>query len=103
MKNKFMLPRLDNYYSDYLQLSFYFEKKDQKLAYYSFEEDNLGRVYSQVMAINLAKIPINPDTEEGFEFFLNLFISLWHHEFLHLIGLSEEGVTKAKKLGFPCS
>lgn len=104
---KFLMPRLDNYYSDYLQLSFYYKIKDTKVAFYAYEEDVHGGVHSQVIAINLAKFTHprkhkDKEVEDWlFERFVSQFILVWLHEWFHLIGLSEKGIKIMKELGFP--
>jgi len=102
-----MMPRFDNYYGDYTQLSFYYKEEGTMVAFYGYEEDALGKVYSQVIAINLAKFAMNirpKDKEEEemlFEMFVNQFILVWLHEWFHLVGLSEKGLDEIKVLRFP--
>lgn len=77
------------------------------VAFYGYEEDALGGVHSQVIAINLTKFamarkPKDKEEEEFlFEMFVNQFILVWLHEWLHLVGLSEIGVNEIRMLGFP--
>ena len=96
-------PMLDNYYSDWHQLTFTFEKKGRYYGIYAYEEDQHGGIHSQVFAINLAKFPKDFDSKNSmeWEFFMNAFLSIWMHEWFHLVGLSEEGIAKIKELGFP--
>lgn len=98
MNQRFLFPRLDNYYSDYLQLTFVLEEQSKYRGIYVFEEDIFGNVSFQVFALNLSSFP-NP--EKHFEKFINQFNLVWMHEWLHLVGLTDEGVKKAKRLGFP--
>lgn len=100
MSNKFAFPRFDNYYGDYFQLAFSFEKKESYAGLYRYEEDPLGKVYSQFMVMNLSKFSKNVTKE--WHNFIKIFNIIWLHEFLHLVGLSEKGLRIVKELGFPC-
>lgn len=103
MSTKFLMPRLDNYYSDYLQLGFYYKEGDKMVAHYTYTEDAYGKVYSQQVSINLAYFPKKFKFSFQWNGFVQKFIKVWLHEYLHLIGLNEEGLRKVKKLGFPCA
>lgn len=104
MSTKFLYPRLDNYYSDWHQLTFTFEKDAKYAGIYVYSEDAHGRVSSQIFALNLSKIPkevtsFNQDWK--WNYFINTFNRIWLHEWLHLVGLTERGINLAKELGFP--
>jgi len=94
--NKFAMPRLDNYYSDYHQLTFITESK--YMAYYLTIEDRHGMISEQYMVMNL--FHLHQALNAGFGAFIHFFIEVWMHEWLHLIGLTDLGVEKVRKLGF---
>jgi len=103
MSNKFLFPRIDNYYSDWHQLTFVLARNERFAGIYYYNEDVLGRVHSQAMALNLSKLNIKHlDTKEKpWELFIYIFNKIWLHEWLHLVGLTEKGIKLAKEIGFP--
>jgi len=104
LSTKFLYPRFDNYYSDWHQLTFVLADTACFIGIYSFSEDSRGKVHSQVFALNLSKFPeeiLNFNQEWKWDVFITIFKSVWLHEWLHLVGLSERGVDIAKELGFP--
>lgn len=101
MSTKFALPRIDNYYSDYHQLTFYYDKKQKAYAMYTQLVDEYGGVHAQYMAINLAHVITYEPITIWINFFTDWFMKRWIHEFLHLIGLSELGIRRVNELGFP--
>jgi len=90
-------PLLENYYSDYLQLTILLDKGKKYLGAYLYTEDAFGIVYSQELVINLSLLP-NP--LKKWNKFIKEFSKTWLHEYFHLIGLTEEGIKKVRKIGF---
>lgn len=101
VKHEMELPYLDNYYSDYLQLSFYYKKGDIIVAYYGYQEDDMGNVYAQEIAMNLAHFPRSIRFKFQFRWMIGRFNEVWLHEYLHLIGLTDDALKIIKKKGFP--
>lgn len=92
------MPRLDNYYSDWHQLEIVLVKTCYR-GVYVFDEDAHGGVHSQVFAVNVHTLKHRP--EKNWDGFVKEFSDVWLHEWLHLVGLTDEGIKRAKKLGFP--
>ena len=94
-------PLLNNYYSDWHQLGFYYDEEAKESAIYIYEEDfAFGLVHSQIFAVNLAKLKLSM-FDKHFDLFISLFNRDWLHEYLHLIGLNEEALKIVQMMGVP--
>ena len=90
-------PYLHNYYSDWAQLGFYYHEFEGwgYGAYFFHETDPYGVHEVHIMMMNLFSFKLALE-QKGFEAMVQLFLALWYHEYLHLIGLTEKGVTAPK-------
>lgn len=90
-------PLLQNYYSDWHQLEIIISDEAYR-GIYVYNETAFGTVTSQTFALNVKRLKYGP---KKWDKFLKEFCDVWLHEWLHLVGLSEEGITRLKKLKFP--
>jgi len=93
-------PYLENYTSDYLQLGFFYQEFEKTGigAYYELEEDQFGYNPTHLMNINLFALKKYLDV--SWDLMVNDFVESWVHEYLHMIGLNEDGlnIIKSEKI-----
>jgi len=93
-------PYLENYSSDYLQLGFFYQEFEKAGigAYYELEEDQFGYNPTHLMNINLFALKKYLDV--SWDLMINDFVESWVHEYLHMIGLNEDGlnIIKSEKI-----
>jgi len=90
-------PYLHHYYSDWIQLGFFYKEFEGWGcgAYHFHETDAYGVHEVHIMMMNLFSLKLVLE-QKGFEQMVVLFMMLWEHEYLHLIGFTEKGVTAPK-------
>lgn len=88
-------PYLENYLSDYYQLSFYYRENAKEGAYYENEESMFTSIHQISMNLWALKLSYNC----SFDLFIKTFIKYWNHEYFHMIGLTEKGLDIIRELG----
>jgi len=89
-------PYFDNYYSDWTQLGFFYKEFEGwgYAAYHYHEMDPYGVHEVHIMMMNL--YALKACLAVSFEEMAKAFVSIWWHEYRHLIGLTEIGITVPK-------
>lgn len=90
------LPYIENYHSDYTQLCFFYDRSGT-IALYSWEEDEFGQECYHLMWINL--LYLKAFMTWGFDKVVESFMLSWAHEFLHMLGVTDEGVEILRDMG----
>jgi len=93
-------PYLDNYVSDYLQLGFFYQESDGKrmiCGYYEGQEDAYGTNVSHTININLWTL--EKYWLLSWDAMMGEFIKTWNHEYLHMLGITDEGMLILREMG----
>ena len=89
-------PYLHNYYSDWAQLGFFYKEFEGwgfgGIHYHELDAYGVHEIH--IMMLNL--YVLKKFLANSFEELVTAFVRLWWHEYRHLIGLTEIGITVAK-------